>query len=82
MEDLANEFTNRDLAFKLPLSVLAGYYLSTLTPLISPRVKSTGTFPILSRDLSFQETIKNPGKHLVFDKNNGKGITIGGLVEK
>ena len=32
---------------------------------------SRGTFPILSRDPSFQETIKNPRKQPVFEKNNG-----------
>ena len=29
------------------------------------------TFPILFRDPSFQETIKKPGKQLVFAKNDG-----------
>ena len=32
---------------------------------------STASFPILSRDPSFQETIKNPGKQLVIEKNDG-----------
>ena len=33
---------------------------------------SRGTFPILSRDPSFQETIKNPGEtDPVFEKNDG-----------
>ena len=32
---------------------------------------SRATFAILSRDPSFQETIKNPRKQLVFQKNDG-----------
>ena len=32
---------------------------------------SRGTFPTLSRDPSFQETIKNPGKQPAFEKNDG-----------
>ena len=32
---------------------------------------SRGTFPILSRDSSFQETIKTQGKQPVFEKNDG-----------
>ena len=34
-------------------------------------VYSRATFPILSRDPYFQKTINNPGKQLVFEKNDG-----------
>ena len=36
-------------------------------------LSSRGTFPILSRDPSFQETIKTQGKQLAFEKIKEKG---------
>ena len=44
-------------------------YLDWVRALLSQ--VSNGTFPILSRDPSFQETIKSQGKQPVFEKNDG-----------